>query len=698
MSRQTSPSGHQQPLPPPSTANLPASTSASPAPALGAAPAQYETVFTNHKAGMDNADLNKVKNVVYEMSKDSVHFQNEQRKMQQTEEKIARMKSTAASLSSSELAAKAAAMDARIAELEATRDLTRTWIHVDMDAFFAAVEELSNPSLKGKAFAVGGIGMISTANYAARAYGVRSAMPGFIALKLCPELIFVPTNFEKYRQASEITRKVFAEYDPHFQSASLDEAALDVTDVCAAQGGVSGAEIAAQIREKVELATGGLTCSCGVAPNRTLAKICSDKNKPNGQYVLGSSKPAVEAFVQDLPVRKVPGVGRVTEHVLRAFGIEKCGDIMPHRGLLASLFSPISMEFFLHCALGLGSTQHGESIAQGEIGRKGISTERTFRPLSNRNDLEAKCKELAENLASDMAEENLKGKTLTLKLKLTTFEVRTRAVTLPRYVHTAEDILAAGLKLLRAELPVEIRLMGLRMSHFYEEMKRAPDQPSLQDVFSRREKNKQKQENTNRSEKDGREDGGGDNIDADDDDGMALVHTSQVLSAGDEVELTLRDWQDPLSSPTAGGHDGAGGGGSASGALTTTSRSLHIPSTTLDDIARGSNTTVSTNKVNNNPIKLLAKPAVEQTWVCTACTFENPKRQLLCEMCGCSKTGTRPGDDSSISNKNTGGGGMAGGGQRRGKKRSQTTATPAAAAGGASILNFCVSQKTQKKE
>ena len=651
MHRHTSPLVNENPAPhTTSTANLPASSSPAPA-----APAQYETVFTNAKAGMDNADLAKVKQVVYEMSKDSAHFQNEQRKMQQTEEKIARFKATAASLSSSELAAKAAAMDARIAELEATRDLTRTWIHVDMDAFFAAVEELSNPTLQGKPFAVGGIGMISTASYAARAYGVRSAMPGFIALKLCPELIFVPHNFENYRKASEITRKVFSEYDPHFESASLDEAALDVTDVCAKHKGVSGAEIAEQIREKVRIATGGLTCSCGVAPNRTLAKICSDRNKPNGQYILESSKIAVEAFVHDLPVRKMPGVGRVTEHVLRAFGIEKCGDILRHRGLLAVLFSPISMEFFLNCGLGLGSTHHGDGVAEGEVGRKGISTERTFRPISARSELEAKCRELAENLAGDMAQENLRGKTLTLKLKLTTFEVRTRAVTLDRYIHTAEDILVAGLKLLRAELPVELRLMGLRMSHFYEEPKREPGQPSLEDVFNRRENKQQQQQLQQKEEKSKQQDEGSkieqDNgVGADDGGVLLLVHTSQVLSAGDEVELTLRDWQDP---------------------------SALVPA--------------------SMPAKQPAKAVVAEqpiTWACERCTFENPKRQLLCEMCGCSKTGTRPGGDYGAVV-------VGGGGQRRGKKRSQTatgTSSAATAVGGTSILDFCVPQKSQKKE
>ncbi|KAK3242023.1 hypothetical protein CYMTET_48263 [Cymbomonas tetramitiformis] len=196
----------------------------------------YETVFTNAKAGMDGVDKDKVKQIVYEMSKGSAHFANEQRKEAQVMQRIERMKGQAAKLTPTQLQGSERAADGRIASLEATRDLSKTWLHIDMDAFYAAVETLDDPSLASKPMAVGGMGMISTANYVARTFGVRSAMPGFIARKLCPELLFVKPDFEKYTKASHVTRGVFAIYDPKFMAGSLDEAYLDVTAVCLARG------------------------------------------------------------------------------------------------------------------------------------------------------------------------------------------------------------------------------------------------------------------------------------------------------------------------------------------------------------------------------------------------------------------------------------------------------------------------------
>eukprot|EP00891_Asterochloris_glomerata_P005434 jgi/Astpho2/5434/e_gw1.00076.4.1_t len=431
--------------------------------------AKYGTVFTNAKAGMQNVDKEHVKRIVYEMSKDSPHFKNEQRKQAQTEERIRKMQVQAKALSAGEVAHHTSAMDAKILALEATRDLTRTWLHVDMDAFFASVEELADPSLKDKPMAVGGLGMISTANYVARKYGVRSAMPGklwFIGRRLCPELVFAKPDFQKYSKAAQETRAVFRRYDPEFQAGSLDEAYMDVTDYCQ-QHGVSGAWVASEIRRQVQQET-GLTCSVGQGPNTLISKVASDMNKPNGQFVVENDGQAVARFIQELPIRKVPGIGRVTEELLKSLGVEKCSDLINKRGMLAALFSPLAMESFLSAGLGLGRTLHSEPAKEGEVTRKGISCERTFAAISSREDLEAKCSELAHKLADEMADESLKARTLTLKLKATTFEVRTRAQTLPQPVWAAEDILQAALKLLAAEMPIEIRLMGIRMSHFVE--------------------------------------------------------------------------------------------------------------------------------------------------------------------------------------------------------------------------------------
>jgi len=169
-----------------------------------------------------------------------------------------------------------------VAELEATRDLSHWWFHVDMDAFYASCHELMDPTLAGVPMAVGGVGMISTANYQARKYGVRSAMPGFIALKLCPDLKFCPSDFALYKTKASEVRAILAQYDPNFLAAGLDESYLDVTSCLEARGESGPDALARCIRDHVRRET-GLTCSIGVACNRMLAKICSDLNKPNGE-------------------------------------------------------------------------------------------------------------------------------------------------------------------------------------------------------------------------------------------------------------------------------------------------------------------------------------------------------------------------------------------------------------------------------
>eukprot|EP00208_Stichococcus_sp_RCC1054_P006025 CAMPEP_0206147638 /NCGR_PEP_ID=MMETSP1473-20131121/34031_1 /ASSEMBLY_ACC=CAM_ASM_001109 /TAXON_ID=1461547 /ORGANISM="Stichococcus sp, Strain RCC1054" /LENGTH=946 /DNA_ID=CAMNT_0053544649 /DNA_START=259 /DNA_END=3099 /DNA_ORIENTATION=+ len=439
---------------------------------------RHHTVFTNAKAGMDGVDRDHVQRVVYEMSKDSAHFRNEQRKQAQTDGKIARLRERAARLSPAELASHLRAADAAVAQAAATRDLTATWLVVDMDAFFASVEELHQPALKDKPMAVGGIGMISTANYVARKFGVRSAMPGFIARKLCPQLIFQRPDFSRYKEVSEQAQAVFATYDEDLEAASLDEAFLDITAYCA-QHGCTGAEVAEELRRRVREET-GVTCSCGVAPNRMLAKVCADRNKPDGHYVLPGQLEAVTRFMQGLPIRKVPGIGKVMEQTLKAFGVEYCSQLIEQRALLSALFSKVSMEYFMTVGLGLGATRHGERPAEGEVGRKGISCERTFAALSAPADLEEKLREISEKLAEHMAREGLQGRTLTLKLKSAlTFELHTRAATLPGYISSAEQLLEVALQLLRPELPITVRLMGIRVSAFKEQPAPEPGQRTL---------------------------------------------------------------------------------------------------------------------------------------------------------------------------------------------------------------------------
>ncbi|XP_030550396.1 DNA polymerase kappa isoform X2 [Rhodamnia argentea] len=441
----------------------------------GARPWQsYHTVFTNAKAGMEGVDKEKVQRVVYEMSKGSKYFENEERKEAFIRQKIERMRARSAKLTAGHLSQYQTVADKRILELEATRDLSKVWLHVDMDAFYAAVETLCDSSLKGRPMAVGGMSMISTANYEARRFGVRAAMPGFIARKLCPELIFVPVDFEKYTYYSDLTRKVFQTYDPNFIASSLDEAYLDITEVCKERG-VSGGEVAEELRNAVFGET-GLTCSAGVAANCLLAKVCSDINKPNGQFVLPNDRLAVMTFISSLPIRKIGGIGKVTERILTdVFGISTCEEMLRKGGYLCSLFSRSTADFFLSVGLGLGETDPPQMRL-----RKSISNERTF-PAT---DSEALLYQKLELLSSDMQKEGLHGRTLTLKLKTSSFEVRTRALTLQKYISSRDDIYNYASKLLKAELPISLRLIGLRVSQFKDDKMGSPSDPTQKTLLS----------------------------------------------------------------------------------------------------------------------------------------------------------------------------------------------------------------------
>lgn len=302
-------------------------------------------------------------------------------------------------------------------------------------------------------------------------------MPGFIARKLCPKLVIIKPDFEKYSKCSELSREVFREYDPHFVARSMDEAYLNITRVCQERS-LSSAEVADEIRSKVKERT-KLTCSAGVAANRLLAKVCSDINKPDGQYVLPNERKVIMDFISCLPIRKIGGIGKVSEKLLReGLAVTTCGQLLEQRALLSALFSKISTDFFIAVGMGVGG-----SLEPEVEGRKSLSCERTFHAISHPVDLNKKLEELAESLAKDMADEGLMGKTLTLKLKTTAFEVRTRASTLPKFIASRDEIFPTALKLLQAELPISVRLMGLRLSNFKGE-KATPSDPHQQTLNS----------------------------------------------------------------------------------------------------------------------------------------------------------------------------------------------------------------------
>ncbi|XP_015258922.1 PREDICTED: DNA polymerase kappa isoform X1 [Cyprinodon variegatus] len=492
--------------------------------------------LNDNKAGMEGLDRDKINKIIMEASKGSRFYENEVKKEQQVNQRIEKLMQQKAQITDQQLKKAQTQVEKMASELEKTRDLSRVIVHVDMDAFYAAVEMRDCPELKDKPMAVGSMSMLSTSNYHARKYGVRAAMPGFIAKKLCPSLVIVPLNFDKYRAVSEEIREIFAEYDPNFQPMSLDEAYLDFTDhleqrqswpessrthryrsgsntpadkqleprqkdegtdlspilfedspSCSEEDaggpfelfGTSVEEAVREMRFRIEQRT-TLTASAGIAPNMMLAKVCSDKNKPNGQYRLPPTREAVMDFIQKLPVRKVCGIGKVSEKMLNALGITTCSDLSKQMALLSLLFSETSWHHFIQISLGLSSTH----IPRHEE-RKSISTERTFKELSKPEEQFSFCRELCEDLAEDLKKEALKGKTVTLKLKNVNFEVKTRAQTLPYAVATVEDIFAVAKDLLKMEIenespqPLRLRLMGVRISTFVSSDDKTPMQKSI---------------------------------------------------------------------------------------------------------------------------------------------------------------------------------------------------------------------------
>ncbi|KAI0190804.1 impB/mucB/samB family protein [Astrocystis sublimbata] len=415
------------------------------------------------KAGQDTVDQSKVSEIIYNASKGSKFFTREEAKDKILTQKIDQILTKKRRLDQLDLTRERRAADHLIAELEASRDLTQRVVHVDCDAFYAAVEQLDRPELKDMPFAVGA-GVLTTCNYVARKFGIRSGMAGFVAKKICPQLLLVRPNFEKYTAKAHEIRDILADYDPQFESVSIDEAYLNITEYCA-QHHMTAEEAVQQMRDEIHEKT-QVTVSAGIAANAKLAKICSNFNKPNGQYSLPNDRIAVMSFMRDLPTRKVNGIGRVLERELQEIGIRTCGDIYPHRHLLRQLFGEKAYQFLLACHLGLGRTQ----VQPAELyERKSVGTESTFRDMSNPTDLRDKLRWTAEELEKDMRRAECKGRTLVLKIKLHTYEIFTRQAVLPKAICQADDLYQYALPILTKllhEMPqMKLRLMGLRCTH-----------------------------------------------------------------------------------------------------------------------------------------------------------------------------------------------------------------------------------------
>ncbi|KAI9733064.1 MAG: hypothetical protein M1834_003609 [Cirrosporium novae-zelandiae] len=410
------------------------------------------------KAGQDS-----VSEIIYNASKGSKFFNREEVRDQNLTQKIQRTLLQREQLQRLNLTSDLRRADDYLAELELTRDLSQYVIHIDCDAFYAAVEELDRPELKNVPMAVGK-GVLTTCNYNARKFGCRSGMAGFVAKKLCPNLICLPLNFKKYNAKAQEVREILADYDPRFESASIDEAYLNITKYCEDHE-MEVEDVVAELRCKVAEKT-KITVSAGIAPNAKLAKIASNQNKPNGQYRVPNNRAAIMSFMKDLPTRKVNGVGRVFERELDAIGIKTCGDIYSERAYLSKLFGEKAFQFLMQTYLGLGRTNIQPAE---EYERKSVGTESTFRDMGNMTELKAKLRWTAEELEKDLARTQFKGRTLVIKIKLHTYEVYTRQTAPPKAVWLADDLYNYSLPMLvklEKENPgMKLRLMGLRCTH-----------------------------------------------------------------------------------------------------------------------------------------------------------------------------------------------------------------------------------------
>lgn len=335
------------------------------------------------------------------------------------------------------------------------------------------MEELDRPELKHVPMAVGK-GVLTTCNYHARKFGCRSGMAGFVATKLCPELICLPLNFEKYTAKAQEVREIIAIYDPRFESASIDEAYLNITEYCE-DNHMDPEDVVTQLRNEVVEKT-HITISAGIAANAKIAKIASNRNKPNGQFRVANDRSTILAFMRELPTRKVNGVGRVFERELDAIGVKTCGDIYPQRAYLSKLFGEKGFQFLMQCYLGLGRTNVQPAE---EYERKSVGTESTFRDMSDKKELREKLRWIAEELEKDLTRTQFKGRTLVLKAKLHTYEVLTRQTVPPKAVSTADDLFTYSLPMmakLEKEIPgMTLRLMGLRCTHLVSTKKRGID-------------------------------------------------------------------------------------------------------------------------------------------------------------------------------------------------------------------------------
>ncbi len=336
----------------------------------------------------------------------------------------------------------------------------RRILHIDMDAFFAAVEQKRHPELIGKPVVIGGDGdptkrgVVSTASYEARKFGIHSAMPLRTAYKLCPDSIFLPVDYREYSRVSEKIKTILTQFSPMVEDVGIDEAFLDITEI-----DKPPEEITREIKQKIGDET-GLTCSIGIAPNKLLAKIASDMQKPDGLTIITEND--IAERIWPLPVRKLWGVGPKTEAYLKSEGINTIGELaaLP-RETLNEWMGKSYGNYLYEASRGID-----ESPLVTHWEPKSMSRETTFqRDVDNWQVLAKNLAELTREVVDDMKQSGYKCRTVTVKMRYSDFKTLTRAKTLGELVDSLEEIRRAAFDCLnRFELKKKVRLIGVRAS------------------------------------------------------------------------------------------------------------------------------------------------------------------------------------------------------------------------------------------
>jgi DNA polymerase-4 len=334
-------------------------------------------------------------------------------------------------------------------------------LHIDMDAFFSSVEQKRHPELVGKPVVVGGggdptkRGVVSTASYEARKFGIHSAMPLRTAYKLCPEAIFLPVDYEEYSRVSEEVKAILREFSPNIEDVGIDEAFLDISSIDRPSD-----EIAKEIKERIKDET-DLTCSIGIAPNKLLAKIASDMQKPDGLTIIVEDD--IQTRIWPLSVRKLWGVGPKTEAYLKEMGIQTIGNLASlSLGRLIEEFGQSYGNYLYESSRGID-----ESPLVTHWEPKSISRETTFqRDVDNWQVIAKTLAELTKEVVVSMKEEGYQGRTVTVKIRFNDFKTYTRAKTLGEFADSLEEIRRAAFDCLgRFELKKKVRLIGVRVSN-----------------------------------------------------------------------------------------------------------------------------------------------------------------------------------------------------------------------------------------